>query len=201
LRSLRPSVQNISHMNPDWHFGANDPDPIGWLIFFAYLITSSLCVASARRSAHLPSCPNSTSARLLWWSLATLMLFLGVNKQLDLQTPFIALGKNIAIAEGWYQKRRMLKWVFTGFVGVAGAGFLAWTASHARHGWSRHALPLSGVAILITFVLLEAAPLHHANAFDSPDPGFDKRQILELLGIACIGVSALLPLRRQPDLD
>ena len=181
-------------MNPDWHFGINDPEPVGWLIFSAYLLVAALCWMCARKSTQ-SSCRKSVSDPFLWWCLAALMLLFGINKQLDLQTPFIALGRSMAIAEGWYAWRRIVQWTFIGCIGLSGATFLAWTGWHARRRLLRYMLPFAGVAILVVFVLLEAAPVHPSGA-DGPVI-VDRQQILEMVGIACIGLSAIMNLWRS----
>ena len=182
-------------MNSDWHFGVNDPDLFGWLTCIAYLLVAVLCWMCARKATGT-SDANSTGDRFLWSGLAALMLVLGINKQLDLQTPFIALGRSLAITEGWYSQRRIVQWVFIGGLGSVGVAFLGLTAWRIRHAWFRHVLSLCGLAILITFVVLEAAPIHLTDVVDMSIPISNKRQILEVFGISCFGLSAIMNLRR-----
>lgn len=86
------------------------------------------------------------------------MLLLGINKQLDLQTPFIALGKSLAMTEGWYAQRRGAQWIFIACLGGLGLALLTWTAWVFRHAWRQYGLLLFGLLVLIVFVLLRAAP-------------------------------------------
>jgi 4-amino-4-deoxy-L-arabinose transferase-like glycosyltransferase len=180
-------------MTSDWHFGINDPDPVGWIIFTAYLVTAALCWTNVWRRSRT----DFLGERLMWPCLALLMLVFGINKQLDIQTPFVDLVRSCALDAGWYDQRRILKWVFVLGVGVAGFGILGWTVSLARRCWRRYALPLCGVACLIAFVMTEAAPTQHHGKRTIPESSFDRMQFMEVAGIACIAVSAMLNLRRQ----
>ena len=182
-------------MNSDWHLGANDPDPVGWLVFASYLLVASLCWLCARKAGRSLD-RDSSGDSFLWWGLAAVMLLLGINKQLDLQTPFIALGRTLAITEGWYPQRRIVQWVFVGCLGSVGFALLAGIAWYMRHEWSRYALPLCGLALLIIFVLYEAAPLDLLDALGLRIPIPHKRQTMELLGISCVCASAIVTLWR-----
>ena len=83
-----------------------------------------------------------------------------------------------------------------GSLGTVGVVLLALTAWRIRHAWFRHVLSLCGIAILIGFVLLEAAPIHLTDVLDMSIPISDKRQILEVFGISCFGLSAIMNLWR-----
>ena len=52
---------------------------------------------------------NGRRVKLFWMGLAALLVFLGFNKQLDLQTAFTFLAKDFAKATGWYENRRIVQ--------------------------------------------------------------------------------------------
>ena len=89
----------------DWHFGIGDPTPIGWFTVFAYLAATLACgrVWLADRRAVRRGSPGSP---IFWMVLTVLLLLLGINKQLDLQTLLNDVGRRMAKAEGWYDVRR-----------------------------------------------------------------------------------------------
>lgn len=75
-----------------WSFEAGDPTMTAWLTVGAYFLTAALCF-SAYRCCQLTSnidarCKDLTVSRWIWLGLFLFFLFLGVNKQLDLQTLF-----------------------------------------------------------------------------------------------------------------
>ena len=65
-----------------WRPGIGDPTVLGWATVAAYGVGMVFCVLAARRSR------RNVGDRVapLWWFLAAMMLVLGINKQLDLQT-------------------------------------------------------------------------------------------------------------------
>lgn len=80
-----------------WEIGIGDPTPLGWITVAAYAAAAVLAwrnVGAARRTA----VPHS-----FWIALTALMLALGINKQLDLQTWLSQAGRDLAIAQGWWE--------------------------------------------------------------------------------------------------
>ena len=184
----------LSH---DWVLGANDPDLIGWLTTVAYLAVAVLCYATGRTVLKASSCGRQPE-HALWFGLALALVALGFNKQMDLQTPFLGLSKHLAMAEGWYRERRVVQWAFIGCVAVVAASALVWTFWKLRYRWRDYWLAYAGITFLLGFVLLQASPIHRVNRvlwLSVPAvPGL--RHIMELTGIACIGIAGLTSLRR-----
>ena len=60
---------------------------------------------------------------VFWLTLALLLLFLGINKQLDLQTLLNDIGRRKARAEGWYGNRRYYQTMFIAAVTVLGVQY------------------------------------------------------------------------------
>src|SRR3569833_3825399 len=86
-----------------WRPGIGDPTVVGWVTVIAYAVAAVLCLQSALRILHV----KDAGPRVVFWSvLAVIMLLLGINKQLDLQTWFTLEGKKLALSEGWYNHRR-----------------------------------------------------------------------------------------------
>jgi hypothetical protein len=81
-----------------WEIGIGDPTPLGWITVAAYAAAAVLAwrnAGAARRTA----VPHS-----FWIALTALMLALGINKQLDLQTWLSQAGRDLAIAQGWWEQ-------------------------------------------------------------------------------------------------
>src|SRR5262249_10354422 len=103
-----------------WHPGIGDPTFVGWLTVIAYFVAAVLCVWRTLREKF------SSSRQIFWGILSVMMVLLGINKQLDLQTWLTITGRNLAQTEGWYERRRAFQFWFILAVGTSGLlGFAA----------------------------------------------------------------------------
>ncbi len=169
-----------------------DPTLIGWLTVAAYLCAALLSMFCAWRADRIFRGQSVFSHRLIWIGLAAGMLFLGINKQLDLQSQFTALGREIAVQQGWYQVHHRVQVLF--IMGIVGAsllllGFLAWTV---RRNWKQYWILLIGLLFLARFIVVRAAtfynvPLPRLSQFTG---GLQINWLLELLGAALVSLSA-----------
>ena len=60
-----------------------------------------------------------------WFALCGVMVFLGFNKQLDLQTCFTQVGRDMAHSEGWYESRRTVQLIFIVILVLLGLAIIA----------------------------------------------------------------------------
>ena len=77
-----------------WVPGIGDPTAIGWITVAGYVLAAGLAwrnVVAARRTA-VPAG--------FWIALGALVVALGINKQLDLQTWFAQTGRDLSLAQG-----------------------------------------------------------------------------------------------------
>ncbi|MGZ3390281.1 MAG: hypothetical protein ACXVCF_11885 [Isosphaeraceae bacterium] len=176
----------------DWHFGIGDPTPIGWFIAFAYLAATAACaiVWVAERKANRR---GQTASPLFWLVLTVSLLFLGINKQLDLQTLLNDVGRRMARSGGWYDRRRVYQVVFITTVATAGLIALGGFSWLARQHWKRNFVALLGTVFLYVFVLIRASSIHHVDVMLRwRFLGWTWNWILELGGIVVVGLGALL---------
>jgi len=123
---------------------------------------------------------------------------MGINKQLDLQCLFIAVGKKMALAQGWYSQRRIFQMWFVACIAISGLVLLTWLGWKFRRLWRQYGLALFGVLLLVTFVIIRAAPLDHVAKFQGWQPVMGLiNSILELAGIGLVGISALMDIYRS----
>ena len=180
-----------------WSF-PGDPTFIGWMTAIGYLIAAALCTASALRARGPLPGERFSPSRLFWWATAFLVLLLGVNKQMDLQTLFTWALRRMARAEGWYELRRPLQKCFVAGLALAGAGFYGVLLFLLRRRWKRYLLALAGFALLGCYVLLRVGTFYHVQRAASEEGAVPwLKWALELGGILCIGVSAALQTRRS----
>lgn len=177
-----------------WSPGIGDPTLWGWLIVAAYGAAAALAWRAwrlERRAMDAAGTPQERALRrpIVWLGVCAVLLALGINKQLDLQTYITELGRRLALAQGWYERRRMVQAAFVAAVGVggvaAGVAMLRWLGP-AR----RRYLPVAiGLAMLLAFIVVRAASFHHIDdaLFRMPIVEAMVNRGLELGGIAFLG--------------
>ena len=126
-----------------------------------------------------------------WTANMAIMAFLGLNKQLDIQTLFTEIGRELAHTGGWYDHRQTVQMLFILsllLLAVIAIFTLLWS-------FRRMAGPVRVAAIglcsLVTFIVMRAASFHHVDQFLGKNlNGFRWNGILELGGILIISAAA-----------
>lgn len=172
---------------------------MGWVTVAAYFAAAALVLLVCLRLKQQPQ-NAAPPERRFWWLLLLLLAFLGVNKQLDLQTLLTEVGRRLARAQGWFQYRRTVQAVFVLAFGACGFAAYLWVWRSVRASLRQCALALAGLWFLGCFVLVRAASFHHVDAFLSSGPaGIRMNWVLELGGIAVTAAGALRRLVSPPD--
>lgn len=175
-----------------WRPGIGDPTVLGWLTVVAYLAAAVGCALAAWREPRLDGTrrPRGRPSRF-WLVLAALMLALGINKQLDLQSLVTQIGRDVTRAWGLYSERRELQVGFIAAVFLVCLGGLAALSWAARQTLKRRWPAITGMVFVLGFVMIRAASFHHVDAFLAARLGGLKwNWILELGGIAVVAVAA-----------
>lgn len=177
----------------EWRPGIGDRTPIAWATVVAYLLASFACWRAylvERRSGSSEG--NALVGSTFWLILAGLMLLLGVNKQLDLQTWFTSTARRMAREQGWYEVRRTYQAAFIGGLSAIGLLTLAVFGWISRAALRRRFLALLGGLFLVVFVVIRAASFHHVDHMLGLRFGALRwNGILELGGISCVGIAAV----------
>jgi hypothetical protein len=184
-----------------WWWGTLPADPsfLGWLATVAYVASTILCVLAAFRDHEAVPQRRIASSLLFWCATALLLLLLGLNKQMDVQTLFTALLREVSQAQGWYEWRRPLQKVFVLLLGATCTGFYAVLLFQMRRSWRRYRLALAGFVLLGLYVLFRASTFYHFHDAASGEETMPwLKWALELGGIACMASSAFLRSRRAP---
>ena len=160
---------------------------MGWLTVAAYFTVGMVCLREAIRARRV----KAPAEKIVFWgTLTALLVFLGFNKQLDLQTLLTLTGRRIAIAQGWYENRRVAQVFFVGCVAVG--GFLS--VAIMRRVVRKHSdlrLPLLGLVVLLVFVVIRAASFHHVDQLiNFRLGGVRMNWVLELGAISLVAVGA-----------
>jgi hypothetical protein len=173
-----------------WRPTIGDPSVMGWLTVLAYGLAALTAWLAARRAARAPGMARGSSG--LWLLVALLMTGLCLNKQLDLQSLFTAIGRAIAWKQGWYEDRREFQKIFV--IAVLGASALGTglLALLFRDFWKRHLLLAAGLVSLLTFIVVRAISFHHVDVFlGQRVSGMKMNWVLELTGIGLVWLAAL----------
>lgn len=88
----------------NWSPEIGDPSLICWITTVAYILVSFFTL---RLTLKVHTNRNSNRERSIWFVLFILFLFLGANKQLDVQTAFMEIMRIIPKQDGWYSIRRL----------------------------------------------------------------------------------------------
>src|SRR5437870_8384091 len=94
-----------------WKPGIGDPTIGGWITVGLYALT----VVSALRTLRAVACSIEGA---FWRGIFFMLVLLGINKQLDIQSAVTELGRILAISEGWYDQRQMVQLWFIVAVAV-----------------------------------------------------------------------------------
>jgi hypothetical protein len=169
-----------------WSVGIGDPTALGWATVAGYAAAATLCLMCARKER------RGDRRWIFWQCSAGLLIALGINKQLDLQSLLTQLGRDLALAQGWYAYRRIVQVLFMAAATLGGI-----VALLVLYRWSS-ALGVEvkvaslGLAFLAVFVTVRAMSFHRVDQFlFHGDFGRLPNGILELGGIGCIAGSAL----------
>lgn len=139
-----------------WTPGIGDPTVAGWVTVVVYFLAAWLCFRAR----------GNVMPEGRWWlALSVLMLFLGFNKQVDLQTLFTDIGRDMAKAEGWYDdRRRIVQWDFIVAMlvgGVVTAVALILTVGRRSGWWAR--LSIIATCALGAWILIRATSFTHVD--------------------------------------
>ena len=188
-------LQLAARVGGRWRPGIGDPSVMGWVTVAAYLLAAALCWRCAVSLRGQRLAPTDGKERRAWYLLAALLLLLGVNKQLDLQSWVTLVGKGLVKSEGW--SKSLIQGSFIAAMlasGVVAAGLLFWWAWRLLR---RLALALIGVVFLICFVTIRAVSLHPIDRLLGTYVwGAKLNWVLELGGIVCVALGGWQHLRR-----
>ena len=184
-----------------------DPRAGAWLIFFSYFAVAVICTRAfqvswigSRLAVDYPNPERRTKDRkaayrasfLFWAIVITLFVFLGVNKQIDLQTWLTDAGRRMAMAQGWYEQRATVQTIFVLTIAVTGVVALSVLLKLTRDLLPRHVLAFVGLAILAVFLVVRATSFHSLEAAMRFEiVGMRLSWYLEMAGILCVGTCAV----------
>ena len=170
-----------------WSGQIGDPHLMGWLTVGLYALVALAAVLVLR-------VPGAVSgrARAFWLLVALAMAALAVNKQIDLQSALTALGRCIALRDGWYDDRGPFQRLVLTGLGAAALGLLALGLYALRRDLRRNLAALVGLSFVAGFVMLRAVGYHGFDALiNARVDGVRLNWVLEWTGPLLIAANAL----------
>lgn len=185
----------------DWSPQIGDPTVWGWL---TVLIYAAAALAAARVAWRAPfPVPTRTPERIFWTCLALGLVFLTVNKQLDLQSFVTGIARCTALAQGWYEDRRIVQILFILGLGLFVLVFGLYFLWLLRRTMRRSFWPLLGAVFVCGFVLIRAVGFSRVDALIRVElpSSVTLNFLLEIPGPLIILVSGLVLLGRPAARD
>lgn len=191
LASFNPANINTStwnnNNNKPMGFDFGDHTFFGWATVFLYFL-ASFCTGYQAKFAK-----TNKENGFFWLGLTILLIFLGLNKQLDLQTNLTEWLRATSKVHGWYQQRRGVQLVFVTLMGLAIPLLLISLRVFLFNSWRRYKLTWIGIVLLLVFVSVRAASFHHVDTFFYNTIGSLRYyQALEMLAIGLIITSTFV---------
>lgn len=180
-----------------WEPGFGDNDLVGWMITLSYFVVALLCTAAFRDEARSYRVTKRLQRPSFWLILTALLILLGFNKQLDLQTWVQSTGDGLVAANGLEGQRPGIKVLSLLLLALTGAGVTMAMLLYIGRQWRLYLLAFVGLLYLGVFVVLRAAdslPVLNdinRNYYESV------HLALELPGVLMIGVSAARAVCRE----
>ena len=181
-------------MSERFFLHVGDPTIMAWVVVAAYFAAAIGCFLKAKA-------PNGFGNNYSFWLyLAATLLFLGINKQLDLQSWLTETLRDSAKNHGWYAYRSQLQVIFIGALGVGLLLVMLSVRLLLANSWRRYKLTWLGIALLCLFILIRAASFQHVNVLLNADFfGLKMNVALELGGLLLIIFDAFFN-KKTPNL-
>ena len=173
-----------------WHPGIGDPTIMGWVTVVAYFVAAYLAFDVFKRRNKIFRQRRESQARL-WAGIALLLLALGINKQLDLQSFFTAYARFVFLEMGVYGSRRLYQVTFIAFILISVFVTMAILLRVYARVLKHHMWGIVGVGFLLGFVFIRASSFHHMDLFIGfKIAGVAMNWVMELGGIGLIAYNA-----------
>jgi len=183
----------------DFELGIGDPSFMGWFTVACYFITAAISFKIWLSSEQLFSKEVINKQKRFWLVITLVLLFLGLNKQLDLQTLLTSIGKYYAHRDGWYEHRRIFQ--VSGIIALLGGATVIFSY-YMRAVFKANRWAIVGLCFLLVFVSIRATSFHHMDVLiNTVFWGVRMNWVLELFGIFLIAMSAIAWLRNKKSVQ
>jgi hypothetical protein len=172
----------------------DDASLLGWLTVALYFLSAVLSGVIVLRAKYIFDDPYLCQHRLVWNIVTAAMGFLGLNKQLDLQTAFSHFIERLGGVEihGGEEPIRLLLVAGFGLLGVTASLGLLW---FMRSVWQQYWL-LGVAGLLLALFIVKRTSVFYGVDLPILFGGLQFDWLLEILAAVVIAVAAATNLRR-----
>ena len=176
---------------PSWSFEIGDPTFAGWFTVVAYFITALISFKLSSKAHTLFPQSEVFKQSIFWFIFGLIFIFLGLNKQLDLQSYFTAIAKYYAKRDGWYEVRRIYQKQFILFVFSFLLTSLCLLILYFKKIILRNRYAVIGLIFLFVFIAIRASSFHKMDLLiDYKILNLRLNWIFELLGVFLVFFAA-----------
>jgi hypothetical protein len=180
-----------------WQPTIGDPSFVGWFTVFAYFTAFLLSLKVCSINKYIFARKRNRQKQL-WYLITALMLFLCINKQLDLQSFFTAFFRYIFKLTGLYEHRKEYQQLFIVGILILGLTISLAIVIELHQVIKKHLLAIAGIIFLMIFIVVRAASFHNVDEFiDYRFLGIRMNWILELAGISLILINSITLIKRK----
>ncbi len=174
---------SIDSMLGNWSPSFHDNFFLGWVITGSYFA----CAIMAAVFATFLNQMEEKKPFHFWLLISIIMIGLGINKQLDVQTLLTEVGRQLSYTQEWYEMRRIVQLLFMTALFAAGVAAFAWFTISFRDLLRRYVFAFCGLFFLLSYMVIRAAAFHHVGELIQYDlQGIRMKWVLELAGIYMI---------------
>ena len=192
---ISTSFWSLEYLKGQWRPTIGNPSSMGWFTVASYFACAVLSLILALN--------NQIADRrsfLFWSMISLLMILLGVNKQIDLQSLFTEAGGQIAKAQGWMDQRRIVQfWLIIPSGTTAVVAFLSF-AIIMRGLFRRFMLAFIGLFFLLSLFFRAVSFNHFDEILGFTPSGTKIYWVLELIGIYLILSAGIREIRENISL-
>ena len=175
-----------------WQPGIGDPSVMGWVTVGAYFLTALIALRLVLNSSRWFPADTYLAQRRFWLVVSLLMLALGINKQLDLQSLVTAMGRYYAVRDGWLEYKRYVQVGVIISILTLSLLCLSYFFLKMRSLFKTNWLAIVGLICLMAFIVIRATSFHHMDILINTYIASVKvNWLLELSGVAAVALSAL----------
>jgi hypothetical protein len=180
----------------NWSPGIGDPTLVGWFTVVAYFVAALACW-KVRGGAPDNAPGLRRKEHLFWIALVLALLFLCINKQLDLQTAFTEFMRSLARQQGWYDTRFTYQLAFIAAMAMGLPVGIGLCIRLTRGLATSVKTAGVGLVAIACFVLIRAASFHHIDRLLGQTLlMLNLNGVLELGGIAAVFTGAVWRFRQ-----
>jgi hypothetical protein len=171
--------------NNQWEVGIGDPTIFGWITVVSYAASAYLCWKTLTIGAGRD--------RQAWQLMAIVLIALGINKQLDIQSLMTQEARVFIKWLGLYEMRRTLQVYFLIAISFGAlTGLWIFCRKFAALNTDLK-VAIGGLCFVVCFVLVRAASFHHLDLLLPQEMlGLSFNFALENVGLVVISVAAVL---------